>query len=132
MGLKYHFAMAAVAALALAGCGGAAPSSSGDVPSAGRGLPAPAAALPPSNAQPRHSGPPVTKPSEPQSQAPQSRQASAKPSGKPSGQLVFDPFDAIVRTWVPRMLVDLSAGAKPGIDIRVPPMASQVDTQVTA
>jgi hypothetical protein len=87
------------------------------------GSQAQAAALPAPSGEPRRSNPPsVTKPSSPpqsttpQSPAPQSpapQSPVAKPGGRPSGQL------------------DLSGGAKPGIDVRVPLITSQVDTQVT-
>ncbi|MCP2321630.1 hypothetical protein HDA40_000137 [Hamadaea flava] len=56
---------------------------------------------------------------------------SPKGSGKPRGALVFDPFAKISCTWVPRLFVDLSGHAKPGVAVRVPVWASNLAAGVT-
>lgn len=75
----------------------------------------------------RSSGAATTKPTPTASKSP-------KPSvsSPPHGTVAFDPFAVITCTWVPRMFVDLSGKAKPGIAVRVPLVATQVDGAITA
>ncbi|GHJ48009.1 hypothetical protein Cs7R123_53510 [Catellatospora sp. TT07R-123] len=52
-------------------------------------------------------------------------------SGRADGGLVFDPFDVVRCTWVPRLFVDLSGHARPGVDVRIPLWATRLTSDVS-
>jgi len=58
----------------------------------------------------------TTPPTKPPTVAP-SKPPAASASAQPGGRVIVDPFDSPHCTWVPRMFVELSGKAKPGVRV---------------
>jgi hypothetical protein len=60
-----------------------------------------------------------------------SKSPAASGSKPPGGGVSYDPFDSPHCTWVPRMFVDLSGKAKPGVRVRMSLWATGLTGPVT-
>lgn len=74
---------------------------------------------------------PPTKAPAKQPTNPSTKPPTKSPSAPPAGAVTFDPFGDATCTWVPRMFVDLSGNAKPGVRVVVPLLATGLSAPVT-